>query len=359
MSKSKPARPRIASPSRCCAAALLQHGQQRFEQVAVFAAQVDQALARADREGRDRHALEHVVGVARQQHPVLEGAGFAFVGVAHHVMGVAGRVAAQGPFAAGGETGATASAQLRGHDLVQRARRATRQRRGDRTAGRQRQSEQHVGAPDLVVDVEPLGRPLLDRNLLLDQFGDPGDTLAIEPRHDLVVVDQQRRTLVAQPGAGAAVDADQAVGAGLPGLDAQPRAQVGHQRLAAEHAVGDVVAEQDAVAAHRPGMEEAVEAGHAFDLGQAQLKLFGKPCQHATRQPAFARLHLAQDLHQGVRIRAVARRRRRQQSCLLGSLAFTIDNSNMLTQRRTPPPLDQPDPDCCVAQRTYTARDGA
>jgi hypothetical protein len=65
MSKSKPARPQDAAAeqvhrARRSARLLLQ----RLEQVAVLAAQVEKALARADGEAGDGHALEHQVGVA-------------------------------------------------------------------------------------------------------------------------------------------------------------------------------------------------------------------------------------------------------------------------------------------------------
>jgi hypothetical protein len=80
------------------------------EQVAVRAAQGDEALGRADREGRHGHALEDEIGMAREQHAVLEGAGLAFVGVAHHHASVARRLAAQTPLGAGGKACAAAAA---------------------------------------------------------------------------------------------------------------------------------------------------------------------------------------------------------------------------------------------------------
>ncbi len=55
-------------------------------QVGVLAAQVEDARRRADGAGRDRHALEHEVGVVGQEHPVLERARLALVGVAHDVL---------------------------------------------------------------------------------------------------------------------------------------------------------------------------------------------------------------------------------------------------------------------------------
>jgi hypothetical protein len=72
-----------------------------IEQVAVFAAQIDKALGRADRIGSHRHALKDQIGEAGQQHAVLEGARFAFVGIADDdalVPGLEVGVAAGFPF---------------------------------------------------------------------------------------------------------------------------------------------------------------------------------------------------------------------------------------------------------------------
>jgi len=114
----------------------------------------------------------------------------------------------------------------------------------DRGAACQRQAEQHIGAANVVVHLEPVRGPLRHRHLLQHPFGQLRNSFAIEPGDDMVVVDQQRRALIAQAGTGARGDTAQPIVAGLVGLDAQTCAQVGHQRLAAEHAVGDVVAEQ-------------------------------------------------------------------------------------------------------------------
>jgi hypothetical protein len=83
-------RPAARSRRRCSTAC---SGSSR---IAVFAAQVDQAVARADHQRGDGHAFEHRVGVAVQQHPVLEGAGLALVGVAHHHMRAARRLRGTG-----------------------------------------------------------------------------------------------------------------------------------------------------------------------------------------------------------------------------------------------------------------------
>jgi len=171
-------------------------------------------------------------------------------------------------------------------------------------------AQQHVGPLHVVDHAEPLRRPFVQRHLGLDALGDLGHALGVEPGDDLVVVDQQRRALVTEAGAGAEVDADAAVGAHLAAPHAQAPAQIRQQFGIAEHAVGDVVAEQDAQGTHRPGVEETVEADHALDLRQRQPELARDEHQHGARQPAELLLRLAQDLHQRVRVTAVARQQR-------------------------------------------------
>jgi len=65
----------------------------------------------------------------------------------------------------------------------------------------------------------------------------------------------------------------------LPGFHRQAPAQVGHERLGAQHAVGDVVAEEHTVLTDGPGMKEAVEACNTFHLGQRQAELAGDRLQ--------------------------------------------------------------------------------
>ena len=55
-------------------------------QVDVLAAEVEDADRRADGARRDRHALEHEVGVLGEDHAVLERARLALVGVADDVL---------------------------------------------------------------------------------------------------------------------------------------------------------------------------------------------------------------------------------------------------------------------------------
>ena len=69
--------------------------------------------ARRPRSAAMRHALEHRVGVAGEQHAVLEGAGLAFVGVADHDVLAARRLRGTAAhLSAGGKAGAAAPAQV-------------------------------------------------------------------------------------------------------------------------------------------------------------------------------------------------------------------------------------------------------
>ena len=285
----------------------LQHRLQRLQQIAVLAAQVHQADPCADDVCGNRHALEHRVGLAAQQHVVLEGTGLALVGIADHDMLGTGGLAAQRPFQAGHEARAAAPAQVGAFHLAQHRLGATRQRGAQCVPRRVRCAQQHVGAPDVVLHLEPGGRPLLHGHALANQLGHLRHARCVEPGHDLMVVDKQRRPLVAQAGAGSGVHADPPVATQAPRRHAETPAQVGHQGLAAQQAVGDVVAEQHPVGADRLGVKEAVETGHTLDMRQRQSEPGGNLAEGVPRQPALLRLKLTQDLHQRLRRIAMPR----------------------------------------------------
>ena len=246
----------------------LQHFEQRFQQIAVLAAQVDQAAAGTDDVCGDRHALEHRIGPAAQQHAVLEGARFAFVGVAHHHALCSGGLAAQLPFEPGHEARATPAAQVGAFHLGQHRVRPARQRRRQCEPRRRCVAEQHIGTLDVVLHIEPLGRPLRHRHARADQLGHLRHAGAVEPGHDLMVIDEQGRALVAQAGARGFIHAHDSVVAEPPGRHTQVPAEISHQRLTAEQAVSDVVAEQDAVDTDGLGVEETIETRHALHMGQ-------------------------------------------------------------------------------------------
>ena len=119
---------------------------------------------------------------------------------------------------------------------------------------------------------------------------------------DGLAIDQHRRALVAQAGAGRGGDADQPVFRHLAGLDPQLAAQGIEQLGVAEHAVGDVVGEQHPVAAHRAGVEKTVEAGDALDPGAGDVEPRRDAGQDRGRQPAGDVLGVDEDLQQAGRI---------------------------------------------------------
>ena len=300
---------------------------QRRSEVLVLAAQVDEAVRGADRVRAHRHALDDEVGVAREQHAVLERAGLAFVGVADDVARRPRRRGAGLPLEPGREAGAAAPAQVRAFDLLERCRRALRQRgdafaprarvagllglaraagdrRGERGARRHVGVEQHVAPVDVVGDREELGRPLGQRHLSADQLGHRVDARRRHPR-DRAAVDEDRRALVAHAGARRRVDRHETVLRHLATLDPQARAEPVEQRGAACHPVGDVVGEEDAVPAGGGEVQERIEPRHAFDACARQLQPVREERDRRGGQPAFARLRIAQDLHELRRAGAV------------------------------------------------------
>src|SRR5690606_38968150 len=93
-----------------------------------------------------------------------------------------------------------------------------------------------------------------------------------------------------------------------------------HQRLAAEHAVGDVVGEQDAELARRAGVQEAVEARRTLDACARYAEGLRDGAQRGRRQPAGLRLGLDEDLQQLQRIPAASRKDAFQFGCGHGGL---------------------------------------
>jgi hypothetical protein len=160
---------------------------------------------------------------------------------------------------------------------------------------------------DRVLHLHPFGRPLGGRQLALDAVGDRVHPLLGQAGDDLVVVDQQGRALVSQTGAGAGRHADPSVRPHRARRHPQAPAQALHQGHAAQHAVGDVVAEQHPVLAHRGQVQKAVEAGHALDIGHGAPGGLGNGHQGLAGQPALLRLQFSQDLHEGLGLVGVAR----------------------------------------------------
>ena len=94
----------------------------------IFGANIDIAFGRADRDARDRHALDEEEGIALHQHAVGERAAVALVGVADDVLLISVDAGGRAPFDAGRKACPAAPAQARGQNLLDRRLRAQRQR---------------------------------------------------------------------------------------------------------------------------------------------------------------------------------------------------------------------------------------
>ena len=92
---------------------------QRHLGVRIFGAEIDVAPGRADRDARDRHALDEQEGIAFHDHAVGKRAAVALVGVADDVLLLAHRrVVDRLPLDAGREASAAAAAQAGLGDFI-------------------------------------------------------------------------------------------------------------------------------------------------------------------------------------------------------------------------------------------------
>ncbi len=95
-----------------------------LEQVAILAAQVDEAHLGADGQAGDDDALDHGVGIVLEDQAVFAGAGFALISVDQDVFRFRGLLGDERPFHPGREAGAAAAAQVGGLHLSDDAFRA-------------------------------------------------------------------------------------------------------------------------------------------------------------------------------------------------------------------------------------------
>ena len=165
--------------------------------MAILAAQIEKSAPGTNRHRRHGHALEHEVGVAVEQHAILEGARLALVGVADDDATAANRhrrIAAGIPFQCRRETGPATPAQA-GAAQSRRSRRPARQACG-RPSRHERELErrvpwagcdrvppavrhpaagrhqQDVAAADIVGHDEQFGRPVRQGHLAPDQLAE-------------------------------------------------------------------------------------------------------------------------------------------------------------------------------------------
>ena len=131
----------------------------------------------------------------------------------------------------------------------------------------------------------------------------------------MVLVNQQRRALIAQACAGGKAHTGQGAGLVCAWPDVQALAEVPCQRPIAQHAISDVVAPQQVEGRYGFQVEEAVKAGDTFHNGGRQTDAAGNLRQDGARQPMGLFLHFAQDLHQGVSMPAMAVQHRVNYRC--------------------------------------------
>src|SRR5262249_9513108 len=81
-----------------------------IDQIPIFAANVNVAGMRIDRESGDKHALDQLVWIIFDQHPVLAGARLALVAVDNDVLRLGGIARDEAPLHPGWETSAAAPA---------------------------------------------------------------------------------------------------------------------------------------------------------------------------------------------------------------------------------------------------------
>ena len=296
--------------------ALLEHVLEQRAQIGVFAAQVEDAFLGADGAGGDGHALDQQVRPLGEQHPVLERAGLAFVGVADDEAPFGLAAGGEAPLAAGDETGAAATAQAAFLDRSDDLGRSDAHRLVEAGILRHRTEQRLAGMADVVVDHavgalarrgrrEARNRDLLRILAALQRVGDVARLLRRQlGDHD--VVDHRCRRLVAHADARCVFEREGAVLGGLADLDAERRLELLHDLLEASEAVDDVVAQPDGDAALRRQREEGVEARHAFDLNPRQAGRLGDRLHGLRRNPAIAVLDRVQDIHHPARVVAVA-----------------------------------------------------
>ncbi len=173
--------------------------QDRFkvrQQIAVFAAQIQQALLCANCVSACRHTFEYCVSMAVQQDTILECSGFTFVRIADYIARCTLGLSTEFPFHAGAESCPASPAQTGLDDFCQCAIDTAHKRLTHSSACRKILAEQQAVFADTVTDVEPFGRPICKRCFSFNQIGDAHYFPGIKSG-DRPAVDQQSGTVIA------------------------------------------------------------------------------------------------------------------------------------------------------------------
>jgi hypothetical protein len=299
-------------------ATALQHRVEMRQEVTILAAQIEEAPTGTDDPGADRHALDHQIGIVGQQDAILEGPGLALVRVADDVAIGPGSLATEAPFERRRETRPAAPAQSRAFHLCKRGVRTLIDQPTQRSAVGRRITQEQSAPTDVVFDPEELARPTLERDALLHQIGDPIDPLRIQVGHGLAV-DQECGALVAHPGAGGETDArapvvsDQVTSPRRQPRQPETLDQQTDQAPAAQHPVGDVVAETDLEGAARAVVQEGVEGDCRAHLSACDIQCRRQGIHRRVRHIGKTLLDADQMLKQVPRISAMGCKRLRHE----------------------------------------------
>ncbi len=189
--------------------------------------------------------------------------------------------------------------------------RPARQRGLERLARAPARAQEQVAPVDVVLDVEEVGGPVLPAAPIARTRSQIASTLASVRRGMASPFTRIAGPWSQSPVHEVVSTLTSPSSETLPRSAQSERHMRSRRRSRAEHAVGDVVAEEDPVAAAGLHVQEAVEGRHAQDLGARQREARLDAVDRLRGDPAAGFLHLAQHLQQLVGIVPVARHGRR------------------------------------------------
>ena len=256
------------------------------ERLGVLVAQIDEPALRTGRVRRQRHPLDHPVGIVVHEHPVLEAAGLALVGVAHDRLWSARRVRHRPPLPPGGEAGPAPARQPARVDRVDHFARG-------HPAGR---PLQRLVAALAAVPLQrgPPGPPDSREHALLDAFrgrrrqrrrrarqgarGRPGqDGVAVDHRHRLIAAPGTRHGVGVVSGG----------------------AQAGRQHVGAPHAAHRAVADPGPAEPAGVPREVVVEGDRAEEVGDGDPEPGRDRPQRLLREMAVALVQRVEEGEEG------------------------------------------------------------
>ena len=274
----------------------------------ILTTQVQETLLGADQSRADGHAFKDFVSVPVEQHPILERTGFALVGIADNksperrLVDRAERIffgtfVAESPLPGRLETRTASPAQA---GLIQRFKNGFSpliENLADGGTGLNRSLHQQRSAVNIVIHLKQVVGPFFEGRPRIHQRGNLVDPSPIQPGQRQSV-DQRRRALIAHASTGGEAETHRDIGTRLARLDGQPLTEILGQFPAAQHVIGDGIAEADIKSTYRLRGQETVELGHGLNLGKRDRQRVGDDPHSLSRYAAEPGLNLAQDLQQ-------------------------------------------------------------